>query len=330
MSQNNHNPFFSIVIPLYNAEKFISRCLDSCINQSFQDIEIIVVNDCGRDNSLAISQLYAKKDKRIKIFCNPHNFGTLKTRMIGGEHAKGLYTLFLDADDFLKLDACEIIHNAILSNQNIDEEITDICCFEMEYLLNERKKVVPTIASTCYKPNLLKIFFLIPKIPPWSIWGKAYKTSMLQQAQALMKRYICDLENFVMAEDVLHLFFILLIANKNIGINIPLYIYCDNQNSITRRTVSKDMLKKSEQIQKVVNIFYSLREYDLKQEQNFFLESLNRIICLLNYTIQIHNAHHNSFLAYPIAHIKSLRYKQTWKTYFRIILFFITFGKIKI
>uniref|UniRef100_UPI00112F8C15 glycosyltransferase family 2 protein n=1 Tax=Campylobacter TaxID=194 RepID=UPI00112F8C15 len=102
----------SIIIPVYNVEKYISQCLDSAINQSLKDIEIIIVDDCGSDKSMDIAQEYAKNDSRIKIIKNSQNMGLFLTRCEGIKSATGEYILNLDSDDFLDLRACEIAYNA--------------------------------------------------------------------------------------------------------------------------------------------------------------------------------------------------------------------------
>ncbi|EBI2345653.1 glycosyltransferase family 2 protein, partial [Campylobacter jejuni] len=76
-------PKISIILPTFNVEKYIAKALESCINQSFKDIEIIVVDDCGSDKSIDIAKEYAKKDERIKIIHNEENLGLLRARYEG-------------------------------------------------------------------------------------------------------------------------------------------------------------------------------------------------------------------------------------------------------
>lgn len=97
----------SIILPTYNVEKYIARALESCINQTFKDIEIIVVDDCGNDKSIEIAKEYAIKENRIKIIHNEENLKLLRARYEGVKVAKAPYILFLDSDDYLELDACE-------------------------------------------------------------------------------------------------------------------------------------------------------------------------------------------------------------------------------
>lgn len=106
---------FSIIISIFNAQKFVAKALQSAINQSYENIEIICVDDASKDKSVEIAKEFAMSDSRIKILQNPQNLGTFATRNIGALNAKGEYLLFLDADDTLELNACEKIHNAIIA-----------------------------------------------------------------------------------------------------------------------------------------------------------------------------------------------------------------------
>ncbi len=103
-------PKVSVIIPVYNVEKYLEQCLDSVINQSLQEIEIICVNDGSPDNSLAILQRYAKNDGRINIV-NQKNQGISASRNNALEIARGEYVLFLDSDDWLDKDTCKELYN---------------------------------------------------------------------------------------------------------------------------------------------------------------------------------------------------------------------------
>jgi len=96
----------SIIVPVYNVEKYLSACLPSCINQTLYDIEIICVNDGSTDSSLQILQEFAKRDNRIKIVNKP-NGGLSSARNAGIACSSGSYLMFLDSDDSLALNACE-------------------------------------------------------------------------------------------------------------------------------------------------------------------------------------------------------------------------------
>ena len=102
-------PAVSIVIPVYNIGKYLEKCLDSVVAQTFPDIEIIVVNDGSTDNSPEIIARYADKDSRIVVI-DKSNEGLAYARKSGIEAARGTYIYHLDGDDYLELDAIELLY----------------------------------------------------------------------------------------------------------------------------------------------------------------------------------------------------------------------------
>lgn len=125
----------SIIIPVYNAEKYLKTCLDSILNQTYKDIEVICVNDCSKDNSLKILEEYALKDERVQIVNNATNLGPGANRNIGIKRARGKYLTFIDADDFYLHNECfsallnKMTDNdldlLIFNNKEFDEEILE-------------------------------------------------------------------------------------------------------------------------------------------------------------------------------------------------------------
>ena len=105
----------SVIIPIYNVEKYLPRCLESVINQSFSNIEIICVNDGSTDNSGKILAKFGAKDARFRIITQD-NQGLSASRNNGMEIASGSYIFFLDADDFLHPQALEIFYNTALQS----------------------------------------------------------------------------------------------------------------------------------------------------------------------------------------------------------------------
>lgn len=103
-------PKISIIIPVYNVEKYLRKCLDSICNQTLRDIEIICINDSSTDNSLTILKEYAKKDNRIKIIDFEQNEGVAVARNRGIDIAMGEYLGFVDSDDFVDLDFYERLY----------------------------------------------------------------------------------------------------------------------------------------------------------------------------------------------------------------------------
>lgn len=112
----------SIVIPVYNAEKFLNECLDSLLNQTMKEIEIICVDDGSTDSSAEIIKTYEKKDSRVKLYCQKNQYAGI-ARNNGFKHATGEYVLFLDSDDFFEPDMVELSYNLASDNN------ADICVF---------------------------------------------------------------------------------------------------------------------------------------------------------------------------------------------------------
>lgn len=110
----------SIIIPVYNTEKYLKRCLDSVVNQSYKNIEIIVVNDCSPGNAEEIINSYMEHDERIKYVTYEKNKGLFCARLKGAEIATGDYIAFIDSDDYVTIDFYHcLVKNAIKNNSDI-------------------------------------------------------------------------------------------------------------------------------------------------------------------------------------------------------------------
>lgn len=110
----NNDYLVTIIIPVYNVEQYIEDCLNSAQNQTYKNVEIIAIDDCGKDNSMRIVEEHAKKDSRIKIVYQPHNMGQGAGRNRALDIATGDFVVFLDSDDTMPLDSVELLLNRIL------------------------------------------------------------------------------------------------------------------------------------------------------------------------------------------------------------------------
>lgn len=160
-------PHISIIIPAYNAEKYIKKCLDSLLKQTKKEIEIIVINDGSTDKTEEIVKSY--NDKRIKYFKNK-NQGIGKTRNYGIRQATGDYIMFIDSDDYVEKDACELMYNKAASN-NLD---IVICDFYKEYDDGRIEEVhTPHFENSSLEENPDIITeYLCP-------WAKIYRRSLI-------------------------------------------------------------------------------------------------------------------------------------------------------
>ena len=110
-------PKISIIIPVYNCEKYLNQCINSICSQTLEDIEIILINDALTDNSLEILKFYEKQDKRIKVINLKDNYGPGKVRNIGLKHANGKYIGFVDSDDYILPDMYSDLYQGAVENQ---------------------------------------------------------------------------------------------------------------------------------------------------------------------------------------------------------------------
>lgn len=106
------NKKVSVIVPVYNAEKYLKRSIESVINQTYKDLEIIIIDDKSTDNSKKIIQKYASSDNRIRAFFSEINQGVSKSRNIGMKSVSGDYIIFMDADDYIVPNAIEVMMNA--------------------------------------------------------------------------------------------------------------------------------------------------------------------------------------------------------------------------
>jgi glycosyltransferase involved in cell wall biosynthesis len=113
----------SVIIPVFNVEKYLRRCLDSVLAQTFTGFEIIIVDDCSPDASPEICEEYAKKDGRITVIHNPHNKGLPQARKIGLDATSGDYILFVDSDDWIESNMLELLYN-----KAIDDDLDMVYC----------------------------------------------------------------------------------------------------------------------------------------------------------------------------------------------------------
>ncbi len=122
MQENNEllkYPIFSLIIPIYNVSQYVRECIDSILNQSFQDFEIILVNDGSTDDSGEICQFYSENHENIKLF-SQINKGTASARNVGIQNSKGKFIWFVDSDDLIKDNSLEFLIEIIKEHQEYD------------------------------------------------------------------------------------------------------------------------------------------------------------------------------------------------------------------
>lgn len=150
-------PEISVIVPVYNVEKYVRKCLESIISQTFHDIEVVVLNDGSTDSSPQIVENIAQKDKRVKLFSHK-NMGLGPTRNRGIELAEGKYLAFVDSDDYISPTMLERLHERAIA------EDADVTCGETVYVdennvIGKKRCDYSGIEQFCLNQNTKDIFF---------------------------------------------------------------------------------------------------------------------------------------------------------------------------
>ena len=290
-------PKISIIIPVYNVENYLKECLDSCVNQTLQDIEIICVDDCSTDNSYKILEEYQQKDSRIRIFQQEENKKQGAARNRGLEIATGEYIWFVDSDDYIDTKACQILYDAI------KEFNVDMLCFSALQFVdtNESRKFIckyyhqgiPINKIYYPKINWREIHFHTLNVVPW-----AYLT----------KR--CVIQKFRFRERVWHEdadFTLILLASVDsfCYISYTAYFYRINPNSTMQTSMSQkrleDLIKPSESLHKFIV------ENKIKKNHFLYLYFVTRVYNTSN-IVQYHTNIHPDNLSTLTALEKKYRH----------------------
>lgn len=213
------SPCISIIIPVYNGETFVESCLKSIINQTMDNLQIVVIDDGSVDGTYEILETFASNDSRIEII-HQENGGVAKARNKGMSIAKGEWIMFVDSDDMIADDYCENMFEAakmlnvdvLISYPNLDEE-------KKVYFIEERKKLI----MACLSYNEVSFSFNVD-----APWGKLFRNSVLQENQIRFP------ENLTRSEDALFCADVYEIA-MNIGaVNRFGYIHNERIGSLCR------------------------------------------------------------------------------------------------
>ena len=156
----------SVIVPIYNSEKYLKRCLDSLINQTLEDLEIILVNDGSTDGSRDIILKYMSSDKRIKLI-DKANGGQASARNLGLSQAIGEYIVFIDSDDYVQPNLCERLYQTVLNGYDI--VVTDY------YIIDGNNKEYYKTSNHEEGVISLKDYLLTAVCP----WNKIYRKSFL-------------------------------------------------------------------------------------------------------------------------------------------------------
>lgn len=238
----------SIIIPVYNDEKYIGQCLQSIINQTFSNLEIIVINDGSKDLTDSICKEFVQKDNRIKYICK-ENKGVSNTRNVGLENCTGDYIMFVDSDDWLEINCIDAMMKNIEENDIL--QCNNYLCVDDEKKVRKYANKVMHFNSTQKDDLILNVVNpeKFEKINGYygefrTIWGKLYKKEIINK-----NRFI---ENMKFYEDGE---FYINVLSQGVSLKIidePLYNYRFNIKGCTK-SYRKNMMEESKIVMEKLN-----------------------------------------------------------------------------
>lgn len=241
-------PKISVIIPVYNAEKYVAYCIEGILHQKFDDIEVVIIDDGSKDNSLVICNEYAKKDSRIRVI-SQENQGVSAARNKGIELAKGEYIAFIDSDDKI---TPEYLSSFSLKN---DIEIQGHVIYEnniQRSVIYSKRKVQKDVA---------KVFCLGPFNS--AVWGKIFKTSIIKDNKIVFPVNLC------FSEDTIFLLQYIKHCKTLAVFDAAEYIYIKHSGSLTdKKYPMNDMMLK----EKMIVESYKLLFPESKFQKDFLRE----------------------------------------------------------
>lgn len=273
MSEESDKIKVSIIVPVYNVEKYLRRCLDSLINQTLKEIEIIIVNDGSTDDSLKICNEFEKIDKRIKVY-SKNNEGLGLTRNYGMYRSHGKYIAFVDSDDYVSLDFYEKMYN------NIEKYKTDAVFAGYKLYTNNGEEKLGeenpfkqiVIPAKQYLYNVLRVKnkkLYGTTYMNMSVWRSLYKKSIIDE-----KEIKFESERKFISEDILFNIDYCENINKVSFQNDTYYYYCYNSNSLTQKYKEDRFEKNIELYKEIVRRLKEYGDYNISTEHgvdNFLL-----------------------------------------------------------
>ena len=225
--QNENMPKVSIIVPVYKAEKYLNRCIDSIIAQTFTDWELLLIDDGSPDRSGDICDEYAKKDIRIRVF-HKKNGGVSSARNLGLYNVQGEYVAFVDSDDWIDVNTLNVCFSQI--------EIYDLDILQFSYTRNERKlgNVLDFESHVCTLKDYINEKKLL-----LCVWGTIFSVDVIKQ------NHIRFNDKMKLAEDQLFVLSCMELSKRIMRIPNILYYYYDNPCSATNNERSEDLIYSS-------------------------------------------------------------------------------------
>ena len=230
------NPTVSIIVPVYNAERTIGRCIESILNQEFQDFELLLVNDGSTDGSGALCDGYAEKDPRVRVIHKP-NTGVSDTRNTALNEARGTYLQFLDSDDWITSDATSVLVRAAESTR------CDLVISDFYRVVGERVSQKGDIDDDSLMTREEYAAHMMENPADFYygvLWNKLYRRSIVEQHHLRMDPQISWCEDFMFNLEYIRY------AETFRAVQVPIYYYVKTKGSLANQslTISKTVKMK--------------------------------------------------------------------------------------
>lgn len=225
-----NNKKLSIIVPVYNAEEYLGKCLDRLLEQSYKNIEIIIVNDSSQGNCEEIAEKYKKIDDRVKYIKHEKNKGLFQARITGSSIATGEYIAFLDSDDYVSIDYYRTLMN------NIQENNSDIAMGNMVLEYDDGRREIYNLFDTKHlnlaSEDCLKQYFEQEGLSfDWHIiWNKIYKMEIWKKA---LKHYKNITTHLLMTEDFAFSTVLFYYARRLTKVSNDCVFYCKHETTST-------------------------------------------------------------------------------------------------
>lgn len=239
-------PEISVIVPVYNTEKYLDRCIRSIIDQTFSDFELILVDDGSKDNSGFICDEWEKKDSRIKVI-HQKNAGAGAARNAGLSVAEGKYIGFIDSDDWIEPEMYQVLYNAMV------EHSVQVAMCDMRVRKDDREKI--PLRSKGLKPEIKNQLYMFEQF--FRVHGN---NSMINVCIKLIDRNILSGFKFLegtISEDVMASYYFIKKSETTAVINVPLYNYFINKSGVTKSPVTQ---KDFEYIDSFYNIWKDIEK----------------------------------------------------------------------
>lgn len=245
------NDLVSIIVPIYNVEKYLETCIESIINQTYKNLEIILVNDGSTDNSLTICKKYEKKDDRI-IIIDKQNGGLSDARNAGTLKSKGKYICYIDSDDYVEKDYIKCLYNSIKTNKT---DISQCCINYVDDEGNFLKKIGYEKNQVFDSKQLIIDTMEKNKLENTVVWNKMYLSS-------IMKKHLFPKGKI--HEDEYITYKVIYESKKVSMVSECLYNYRQQENSITNKKYSLKRLDPKEAFKEKIEYFSEKGEEKIK------------------------------------------------------------------